>query len=144
MVWDGSKQIHLGYFDDQDAAGREVDKWTRDNRKEGDPLRKFNFGSDGELAERHSTASSKYHGVYKVKKTGKWLARIKHGTLEYIGTFATEKAAAEAYDARALKLGKPTNFDQYGVCHPAPNGKVVPQHDTWDGGDRPPRPHGPG
>jgi hypothetical protein len=146
VVWDGSKYIHLGYFDDQDDAGREVDQWTRDSVMKGDPLRKLNFDSDGELAERHSTDSSKYRGVYPEKKTGKWIARIQHGTLEYIGTFATEKAAAKAYDARALKLGKPTNFNQYGECNPAPNGKVVPQHDKWDGrpDGRPPRPHGRG
>ena len=68
------------------------------------------------------------------------------GTAKNIGTFATEKEAAKAYDARALKLGKPTNFDQYGECNPEVHGKVVPQHDKADGrhGDRPPRPHGPG
>ena len=139
-----STTIHLGFFADQDDAGRAVDKWTRKKYKEGDPRRKLNFDSDGELAERHSTDSSKYCGVYKDKRSGKWLARIKHGTLEYIGTFATEKAAAEAYDAKALKLGKPTNFDQYGACNPEVDGKVVPQHDKADGRHNglPPRPHG--
>ncbi len=133
--------IHLGYFDDQDAAGREADKWTRKHRKEGDKLRKLNFGSD---AERQSSDSSKYCGVHKVKITGRWVARIKNGTLEHIGTFDTEKEAAEAYDVRALELGKPTNFNQHGECHPAPNGKVVPQHDKADGRGRSPRPHGRG
>ncbi len=82
-----------------------------------------------------------------MKKTDRWQARIWDGTSQgCIGTFTTEKEAAEAYDAKALKLGKPTNFNQYGECNPAPNGKVVPQHDKWD--DRhdaiPPRPRGGG
>ena len=50
-------------------------------------------------------------------------------------------AAADA-GVRALELGRPTNFSQYGECHPAPNGKVVPQHDKEDDRGRPPRPHG--
>ncbi len=60
--------------------------------------------------------------------------------------FATQEEAAEAYDARALELGKPTNFDQYGVCNPEVHGKVpvVPQHDKADGRGRSPRPHGGG
>jgi hypothetical protein len=85
--------------------------------------------------------------VSKVKKTGNWVARIRDGTSQVnIGTFTTQKAAAEAYDARALELGMPTNFNQYGECNPAPNGKVVPQHDKWDDrhDGRPPRPHGRG
>ncbi len=45
-----------------------------------------------------------------------------------------------------LELGKPTNFDQYGVCNPAVKGKVVPrpQHDKWHGRGIPPRPRGGG
>jgi hypothetical protein len=147
QVWGGSTPIHLGYFDDQDAAGKEADKWTREKHKEGDPLRKLNFDSDGELAELHSTDSSKYRGVYPEKKTGRWVARIWDGTSQVsIGTFATQEEAAKAYDARALALGKPTNLNQYGECNPAPNGKVVPQHDKWDGrhGGIPPRPRGGG
>jgi hypothetical protein len=118
-VWDGNTPIHLGYFDEEDDAGREVDKWTRDNRKEGDKHWKFNFGSDGVLAERQSSDSSKYRGVYPVKKTGRWQASIWDGTSQVnIGTFATQEGAAEAYDARALELGRPTNFNQYGECNP--------------------------
>ena len=80
-----------------------------------------------------------------MKRTGRWIAQICDGTRkEKVGTFATEKAAAEAYDLRALELGKPTNFSQYGECNPEVKGKVVPQHDKWDGRGCPPRPHGPG
>jgi hypothetical protein len=102
-----STQIHLGYFDEEDAAGKEVDKWMRDNRKKGDPLRKLNFDSDGELAERQSTDSSnlKYCGVCKVRKTGRWKARIWDGTSQCIGTFATEKEAAEAARACTRREG---------------------------------------
>jgi hypothetical protein len=109
------RHIHLGYFADQDDAGREVDQWTRDNFMKGDPLRKLNFDSDG---------TSKVN----------------------IGTFATQEGAAEAYDAMALELGRPTNFNQYGECNPEVKGKVVPQHDKWDDRDdgRPPRPRGGG
>ena len=145
QIYHGSAPIHLGYFDDQDAAGKEADKWTRKHRKEGDPLWKLNFDSDGALAERHSTDSSKYYGVSKVKRTGRWQARIRDGTSQVtIGTFATQEAAAEAYDARALELGKPTNFNQYGECNPEVHGKVVPRHDKEDDRGIPPRPHGPG
>jgi hypothetical protein len=147
QVRHGSAPIYLGLFDEEDDAGREVDKWTRKHRKEGDKLRKFNFGSDGELAERQSSDSSKYRGVYPVKKTGRWQAQIWDGTRQVqLGTFATQEGAAEAYDARALKLGRPTNFNQYGECNPEVKGKVVPQHDKWDDRDdgRPPRPRGGG
>ena len=141
-IYDGGTVIHLGDFEEEDDAGKEVDKWMRASRKKGDKLWKLNFDSDGERVERQSTDSSKFRGVTKVKKTGNWQAQIRDGHRVYIGTFATQEEAAKAYDVKALELGKPTNFSQYGECNPEVNGKVVPQHDKWDVRCRPPRPRG--
>ena len=146
QVKHGGKVIHSGWFDadKEDDAGKEADKWMRANRKEGHRLWKLNFDSDGERVERQSTDSSKFRGVHKVKKTGRWEARIWDGKDLNLGNFATQKEAAEdsEYDVKALELGKPTNFNQYGECNPEVHGKVVPQHDKRDGRGTSPRPRG--
>ena len=115
----------------------------RANRKKGDKYYILNFDSDGEPVERRlSTDSSKFRGVHKVKKSGRWQAQIWDGRIVNLGTFATQKEAAKAYDVRALELGKPTNFSQYGECNPEVHGKVLPQHDKWDVRGTSPRPRG--
>lgn len=47
--------------------------------------------------------TSKYKGVGRVRKSGKWTARIKvDGKLKYLGDHDTEEAAALAYNAAAF------------------------------------------
>ncbi len=50
--------------------------------------------------------SSKYKGVTYYKRTGKWMAEIKHNNKRYhLGTFKTDWAAALAYNTKAKELG---------------------------------------
>lgn len=59
----------------------------------------------------HARGASRFKGVSKVKKTGRWRATIQaHRNKEHIGTFGTEEDAARAYDKRALELFGPTAF----------------------------------
>lgn len=51
--------------------------------------------------QRKTKGTSQYKGVYLHKARKKWRATIDS---KYIGCFATEKAAAEAYDRKAKKL----------------------------------------
>lgn len=53
-----------------------------------------------------------YKGVFKVGRGPLWQAQISvDGTTKHLGVFATMEDAARAYDARALELGRDTNFD---------------------------------
>src|SRR5580698_2549788 len=51
-------------------------------------------------------ATSKYKGVYKVKRRkGKWTAHIKsQGKYYHLGTYTTENDAARAYNVKASEL----------------------------------------
>ena len=45
-------------------------------------------------------------------QSGKWKVQIKvNGKIVHIGYYDDEEEAAGAYDVRARKLGRPTNFD---------------------------------
>lgn len=47
---------------------------------------------------------SKYKGLTRIPKTGKWVAKIRiNGRSTHIGTYVTEKEAAMAYNDMALK-----------------------------------------
>jgi hypothetical protein len=51
------------------------------------------------------TGSSKYKGVTRHKKTGRWQAQIRHqGKRYYLGLYINEVEAAQAYNERAKKL----------------------------------------
>lgn len=49
-------------------------------------------------------ASSVYKGVYRDRRSGKWIARIKKSVNIYIGIFDLERDAAIAYNQKALEL----------------------------------------
>ena len=125
-VWRGGKMHHIGGYDDELAAARDVDKWLLANGR-----RRVNLDDkDMPLEQTSKTYGSIYVGVYK--HGGKWIARIKVGDkLEPHGTFATQKEAALAYDRRARQLRntrRGTNFRLDGTCNElGRRGKVVTQ-----------------
>lgn len=57
-----------------------------------------------EKKTRSKTQSSKYRGVSRCSKDGRWQARIRIGsTVKYLGRFRTEIEAAECYDVAACQ-----------------------------------------
>ncbi len=121
-VWRGGKKHHIGYYDDEVAAARDVDKWLLDNER-----RRVNLDDDGTPLEWHTKYASIYVGVYK--NIGKWQARIKVGDKdEPLGSYHTQKEAALAFDRRAREVGRGTNFRKDGTCNElGKRGKVLTQ-----------------
>ena len=57
-----------------------------------------------EIGKKSSDRTSVYKGVSYYKSTGKWKASINiSGKYKYLGYFASEREAAEAYNAAALE-----------------------------------------
>ena len=112
----------VGYYDDEVAAARGVDKWLLANGR-----RRVNLDADDKPLEWQTNYASIYVGVHKVG--GRWRARIKVGDkLEPHGSFDTQKEAALAFDRRAREVGRGTNFRNDGTCNElGRRGKVVPQ-----------------
>jgi hypothetical protein len=55
--------------------------------------------------KRCDAKTSHFKGVSRHSQNGTWIAQIvSPGRSSYIGTFATEEAAARAYDAKAREL----------------------------------------
>lgn len=86
-----------------------------DNRREN--LRIIQSSQNSQNRSKSNKASSKFHGVCVVKKTGNFRARITDkGKVISIGTFSTELEAAAAYDlyiAHHPERGTSTE-----LCHP--------------------------
>jgi hypothetical protein len=122
QVWRDGKMHHIGLYDDEVAAARDVDKWLLANER-----RRVNLDADDTPLEWQKTYASVYVGVYK--NGGSWQARIKvHGKYEPHGTYRTQKEAALAFDRRARLLGRGTNFRKDGTCNElGERGKVVTQ-----------------
>ncbi len=58
-------------------------------------------------SQKHKDGSSVYKGVSFEKKTGKWRAQIyTPGHNQHLGSFASEREAAEVYNAAARELHK--------------------------------------
>jgi hypothetical protein len=121
-VWRGGKMHHIGVYDDEFAAARDVDKWLVANER-----RRVNLDADDKPLEWQTKYASIYVGV--TKDGGKWRARIKvDGKWESPGTYVTQKEAALAFDRRAREVGRGTNFRNDGTCNElGRKGKVVPQ-----------------
>lgn len=60
------------------------------------------------MANARKTAkpkSSKFKGVNRRKKNGRWRAELfKHGVYYYLGDYSTEVEAAQAYNKKALEM----------------------------------------
>lgn len=86
------------------------------------------------LSTRSKKKSSKYRGVSKCSKDGRWQARIRVGkVVKYLGRFCTQEEAAHAYDVGALKYHSAkaiTNFppSSYGYIEPVPVEVVEQEH----------------
>ena len=121
-IWGGGKMHHIGLYDDEVAAARGVDKWLSDKGE-----RRVNLDDKDAPLEWQTNYASIYVGVHRNK--GSWLARIKvHGKYENLGTFATQKEAALAFDRRARQVGRGTNFRKDGTCNElGRRGKVLTQ-----------------
>jgi hypothetical protein len=112
------KMEHLGYFDDEEAAGLAVDARLRAVGRESD----VNFrGTDAAgrpiFVGQPATRTSEYIGVSFGKARCKWSARITvpGEKQRSIGSaFESAEAAARAYDEIARAHGMPTNFDEDG------------------------------
>jgi hypothetical protein len=60
--------------------------------------------------------TSRYKGVFQCPKTGRFRARIVHNRKQiYLGYFASEEAAARAYNAKAAEL-----FGEFAYLNPIP------------------------
>ena len=115
------KMHTIGHYDDEVAAARDVDKWLLANGR-----RRVNLDDNDTPLEQQTSYASIYVGVQKNR--GNWRAQIRVGkTLEDLGTYRTQKAAALAYDWRARQLGRGTNFRLDGTCNELVRGKVVLQ-----------------
>ncbi len=123
-VYCGGKKHHIGYYDDELAAARAVDKWLSDNGR-----RRVNLDDkDMPLEQTSRNYASIYVGVRKTKTN--WQASIRvHGKWENLGgTHRTQKEAALAFDRRAREVGRGTNFRKDGTCNElGRRGKVVTQ-----------------
>ncbi|XP_073065531.1 AP2-like ethylene-responsive transcription factor AIL7 [Primulina eburnea] len=129
------RQVYLGGYDKEDKAARAYDlsalKYWGHNATTNFPISSY----AKELEEmKHSTkqefiasirrkssgfsrGASIYRGVTRHHQQGRWQARIGRvaGNKDlYLGTFATEEEAAEAYDIAAIKfrgVNAVTNFE---------------------------------
>lgn len=73
-----------------------------DNRRQN--LRKATpSGNGGNSQQKKRSGSSRFKGVWFERRRAKWVAMIQvNGHKEWLGYFATERAAARAYDAAAI------------------------------------------
>lgn len=87
-------------------AGMEVDHRDRNplNNTRGN-LRICTRSQNGVNRPKYGTCTSRFKGVYLVRSTGRWSAKVSYqGRLHHLGTFDTEVEAAKAYDQKMVSL----------------------------------------
>jgi len=98
----------LGYFDDEDDAARAFDKQA------ASLSRRVNFPgpSQDPVVKRGAHGMvSRYTGVSWLKARRVWTSSINiNKKMIYLGSYSSEKGAAQAYDERAGPLGRGVNF----------------------------------
>ena len=92
------KTVSIGYFKTEEKAFAEAMLFRKKNPIK--PPKHYR----GKIRP-NILAASKYKGVGRVSRNGKWRARIhKDDKVKYLGHFVDEKDAARAYDEAAKEL----------------------------------------
>lgn len=95
----------MGICDDKDKVIDHINHDPLDNRKVNLRVCTRQENAKNRTSEKGST--SKYLGVHKTKKEGKFIARIGSGeNRKYLGFFSCEIEAAKAYDTAAKQIHK--------------------------------------
>jgi len=117
------------------VSGERVDHWDGDglNNRRGN-LRQATDSQNKQNQRKKAGCSSRYKGVTRISKTGRFVAGIKiDGVRTYLGTFGTAEEAARVYDAAAReRFGSfaALNFPELGE-RSALTGEVLMHSPGW-------------
>jgi len=99
---DVSRLMKLAFFNNSKLEIDHINGDKTDNRL--DNLRLCTHSQNHFNIKKAGRCSSRFKGVYFIKKTNRWCARITvKGKTYRLGNFCTEEDAAKAYDVEAKK-----------------------------------------